>query len=136
MLVNASFMYPENTPTTKEAYYYRAIHEKFFPKVWHSSLVRELIFHEFDFFDFWFSEQNAARLTVPGGPSVTCSTAKAVEWDAAWSKKLDPSGRAALGVHEASYEGTQNTNTKTADLMNDSLQTFPEGFVEKTATVV
>ncbi|GJY77531.1 hypothetical protein Tco_0483332 [Tanacetum coccineum] len=40
---------------------------------------------------------NAARLTVPGGPSVACSTAKAVEWDASWSKNLDPSGRAALG---------------------------------------
>lgn len=33
MLMNASFVYPENTPTTKEGYYYRAIFEKFFPKV-------------------------------------------------------------------------------------------------------
>ena len=33
MLMNASFIYPENTPTTKEAYYYRTIFEKFFPKV-------------------------------------------------------------------------------------------------------
>ncbi|KAK4411670.1 Asparagine synthetase [glutamine-hydrolyzing] 3 [Sesamum angolense] len=57
MLANASFVYPENTPTTKE-----------------------------------------------GGPSVACSTAKAVEWDAAWSKNLDPSGRAALGVHVAAYD--------------------------------
>ena len=48
--------------------------------------------------------QPAARSTVPGGPSVACSTAKAVEWDAAWSKLLDPSGRAALGVHDAAYE--------------------------------
>ncbi|KAL0396572.1 UNVERIFIED_CONTAM: Asparagine synthetase [glutamine-hydrolyzing] 3 [Sesamum calycinum] len=78
MLANASFVYPENTPTTKEGYYYRTIFERFFPK-------------------------NAARLTVPGGPSVACSTAKAVEWDAAWSKNLDPSGRAALGVHVAAY---------------------------------
>jgi asparagine synthase (glutamine-hydrolysing) len=37
---------------------------------------------------------------------VACSTAKAVEWDAAWSKNLDPSGRAALGVHDAAYEET------------------------------
>uniref|UniRef100_A0A8N4EUW2 Asparagine synthetase [glutamine-hydrolyzing] 2 isoform X2 n=1 Tax=Elaeis guineensis var. tenera TaxID=51953 RepID=A0A8N4EUW2_ELAGV len=79
MLKNASFVYPENTPTTKEAYYYRTIFEKFFPK-------------------------NAARSTVPGGPSVACSTAKAVEWDAAWSKNLDPSGRAAVGVHTAAYK--------------------------------
>ncbi|KAM0831128.1 hypothetical protein ACQ4PT_065752 [Festuca glaucescens] len=81
MMMNASFVYPENTPTTKEAYYYRTVFEKFYPK-------------------------NAARLTVPGGPSVACSTAKAVEWDAAWSKLLDPSGRAALGVHDAAYEDT------------------------------
>lgn len=79
MLMNASFVYPENTPTTKEAYYYRTIFEKFYPK-------------------------NAARSTVPGGPSVACSTAKAVEWDASWSKNLDPSGRAALGVHADAYK--------------------------------
>ncbi|CAH2073284.1 unnamed protein product, partial [Thlaspi arvense] len=79
MLTNASFVFPDNTPLTKEAYYYRTIFEKFFPK-------------------------SAARATVPGGPSVACSTAKAVEWDAAWSQNLDPSGRAALGVHVAAYE--------------------------------
>ncbi|MBA0562688.1 hypothetical protein Golob_007713 [Gossypium lobatum] len=79
MLINANFIYPENTPTTKEGYYYRTIFEKFFPK-------------------------NAARSTVPGGPSVACSTAKAVEWDAAWSENPDPSGRAALGVHASAYE--------------------------------
>ncbi|KAJ6677972.1 ASPARAGINE SYNTHETASE [GLUTAMINE-HYDROLYZING] 3 [Salix viminalis] len=95
MLMNASFVYPENTPTTKEAYYYRTIFEKFFPK-------------------------NAARSTVPGGPSVACSTAKAVEWDASWSKNLDPSGRAALGVHAAAYEETGNTEA--ANLMNGSPQ--------------
>lgn len=42
MLMNASFIYPENTPTTKEAYYYRTIFEKFFPKVQcYSFLVSE-----------------------------------------------------------------------------------------------
>ena len=51
-----------------------------------------------------FPGQNAARSTVPGGPSVACSTAKAVEWDAAWLKNLDPSGRAALGIHDAAYQ--------------------------------
>ncbi|KAG2263978.1 hypothetical protein Bca52824_071057 [Brassica carinata] len=30
-----------------------------------------------------FIPKSAARATVPGGPSVPCSTAKAVEWDAA-----------------------------------------------------
>ncbi|KAF5177142.1 Asparagine synthetase [glutamine-hydrolyzing] [Thalictrum thalictroides] len=44
------------------------------------------------------------RSTVPGGPSVACSTAKALEWDAAWLKNPDPSGRAALGVHADAYK--------------------------------
>lgn len=79
MMSNAKFIYPHNTPTTKEAYYYRMIFERFFP-------------------------QNSAILTVPGGPSVACSTAKAIEWDAQWSGNLDPSGRAALGVHLSAYE--------------------------------
>ncbi|KAI7751066.1 hypothetical protein M8C21_001159, partial [Ambrosia artemisiifolia] len=51
--------------------------------------------------------KNAVRLTLPGGPSVACSTSKTVEWDASWSKNLDPSGRAALGVHTAAYENTK-----------------------------
>nr|GMC93258.1 asparagine synthetase [glutamine-hydrolyzing] 2 [Ipomoea batatas] len=89
MLANASFVYPENTPTTKEAYYYRTIFERFFPK-------------------------NAARSTVPGGPSVACSTARAVEWDASWSKNLDPSGRAALGIHAAAYEDAPDAKTTTS----------------------
>ncbi|KAG6660966.1 asparagine synthetase [glutamine-hydrolyzing] 3-like [Carya illinoinensis] len=108
MLMHANFIYPENTPVTKEAYYYRAIFEKFFPK-------------------------NAARSTVPGGPSVACSTAKAVEWDASWSKHLDPSGRAALGVHAAAYE--EEVDVKNANPINGSPQKL-EGFVDKATTVV
>lgn len=79
MMSNAGHIYPHNTPATKEAYYYRMIFERLYP-------------------------QNSARLTVPGGPTVACSTAKAVEWDAKWAKILDPSGRAALGVHNSAYE--------------------------------
>ncbi|KAJ9167547.1 hypothetical protein P3X46_022191 [Hevea brasiliensis] len=79
MMQNAEHIFPHNTPTTEEAYYYRMIFERFFP-------------------------QNSARLTVPGGASVACSTAKAVEWDAAWSNNLDPSGRAALGFHLSAYD--------------------------------
>ncbi|KAK9168104.1 hypothetical protein Syun_000244 [Stephania yunnanensis] len=78
MMLNAAHIFPHNTPTTKEAYYYRMIFERFFP-------------------------QNSAKLTVPGGASVACSTAKAIEWDAAWSNNLDPSGRAAIGVHTSAY---------------------------------
>ncbi|XP_066355619.1 asparagine synthetase [glutamine-hydrolyzing]-like [Miscanthus floridulus] len=87
MLSNAKFILPHNTPTTKEAYYYRMIFERFFP-------------------------QKSAILTVPGGPSVACSTAKAIEWDAQWSANLDPSGRAALGVHLAAYEHEQEQDPK------------------------
>jgi asparagine synthase (glutamine-hydrolysing) len=83
MLSNAQFIFPHNTPTTKEAYYYRMIFERFFP-------------------------QKPAILTVPGGPSVACSTAKAIEWDAQWSVNLDPSGRAALGIHLDAYQQQQN----------------------------
>ena len=43
-------------------------------------------------------------MTVPGGASIACSTEKAIEWDASWSKNLDPSGRAALGVHNDAYK--------------------------------
>lgn len=63
---------------------------------------------------------------------MACSTAKAVEWDAAWSKNLDPSGRAALGVHAAAYEET--AGTKAASQNNGSPQQ-PQGTLEKTATV-
>ncbi|XP_048590812.1 asparagine synthetase [glutamine-hydrolyzing] [Brassica napus] len=80
MMSNAAHIFPHNTPLTKEAYYYRMIFERFFP-------------------------QNSARLTVPGGATVACSTAKAVEWDANWSNNMDPSGRAAVGVHLSDYDG-------------------------------
>jgi asparagine synthase (glutamine-hydrolysing) len=42
-------------------------------------------------------------MMVPGDPSVACSTTAAVEWDKAWAGNLDPSGRAAVGCHDASY---------------------------------
>ncbi|KAG0597217.1 hypothetical protein M758_UG321500 [Ceratodon purpureus] len=80
MLANAKHVYPHNTPNTKEGYYYRMIFERCFP-------------------------QESARLTVPGGPSVACSTAAAIAWDKAWANNLDPSGRAATGVHDSAYEG-------------------------------
>ncbi|CAA7036644.1 unnamed protein product [Microthlaspi erraticum] len=82
MMSNAAHIFPHNTPLTKEAYYYRMIFERFFP-------------------------QNSARLTVPGGATVACSTAKAVEWDASWSNNMDPSGRAAIGVHVSAYDGSK-----------------------------
>jgi len=53
---------------------------------------------------------------------VACSTAKAVEWDASWSKNLDPSGRAALGVHDAAYEDTPGEAPASADPVSDKSQ--------------
>ena len=66
--------YQYNTPVTKEALLYRRIFEQHFPG-------------------------DEAIRTVPGGPSIACSTPAAVEWDAAWKNSSDPSGRAIAGVH-------------------------------------
>ncbi|MFA6857712.1 MAG: asparagine synthase B [Treponema sp.] len=71
--------FPVNTPTTKEEYYYREIFSKFFPS------------------------ETAAK-TVPHEASIACSTAKALEWDAAWKNMDEPSGRAMKGVHVAAYK--------------------------------
>eukprot|EP00775_Hariotina_reticulata_P001849 gene1849-2182_t len=76
-LAAAQHRYLDNTPRTKEAYFYRSIFESHFP-------------------------QKAAAETVPGGPSVACSTATAALWDAAWAGKEDPSGR-AVAVHDDAY---------------------------------
>lgn len=83
-LAAAQHRYPDNTPRTKEAYLYRSIFEGHFP-------------------------QKAAADTVPGGPSVACSTATAALWDAAWAGKEDPSGRAVAGVHDSAYDASKAT---------------------------
>lgn len=70
--------FPVHTPVTKEEYYYRKIFESFFPG-------------------------NSCALTVPHEAGVACSTAKALEWDEAWKKMDEPSGRAISGVHEKAY---------------------------------
>lgn len=84
-LAAAQHRYPDNTPRTKESYYYRTIFEQHFPT-------------------------KAAVDTVPGGPSVACSTATAALWDAAWAGKEDPSGRAVAGVHDSAYEAAAPAN--------------------------
>lgn len=78
MMANAKFRFPLNTPQNKEEYRYRTIFEEHFP-----------------------SETAAA--TVPSVPSVACSTPVALEWDEAFKKMNDPSGRAVVSVHEDSY---------------------------------
>eukprot|EP00742_Colponemidia_sp_Colp-10_P006432 GILJ01006891.1.p1 GENE.GILJ01006891.1~~GILJ01006891.1.p1 ORF type:complete len:602 (-),score=96.60 GILJ01006891.1:204-2009(-) len=79
MFANAQFRFPEDTPKTKEAYFYRSIFESHFPQV-------------------------SARQTVPGGPSVACSTPAAIAWDASFRLNADPSGRSVLGVHDTAKQ--------------------------------
>ncbi|WP_299687180.1 asparagine synthase B [uncultured Vibrio sp.] len=74
----AKFRFPYNTPTTKEGYAYREIFEELFPL-------------------------DSAAECVPGGPSVACSSAKAIEWDESFKNCVDPSGRAVQAVHNDSY---------------------------------
>jgi asparagine synthase (glutamine-hydrolysing) len=74
-LKNARYRFPFNTPTTKEAYFYRDIFESHFPG-------------------------EAAAACVPGGPSIACSTPTAIAWDESFARNSDPSGRAVLGVHQ------------------------------------
>lgn len=78
-MANAAERFPVNTPMNKEEYYYRTIFEEHFPS-------------------------NTAARTVPHEASVACSTAIALEWDAAWKNMNDPSGRAVGGVHEQAYD--------------------------------
>ena len=67
--------FPINPPLNKEEYYYRSIFAEYFPS------------------------ESAAR-SVNQEASVACSTAIALEWDAAFKNMNDPSGRAVKGVHE------------------------------------
>ena len=72
--------FPFNTPATKEAAYFRTIFHSHFPNN---------------------NYGNGIEKTIPGGPSVACSTAKAIEWDASFSNPLnqDQSGR-MVDVHD------------------------------------
>ena len=78
-LETAAYRFPYNTPTTKEAYAYREIFEELFPL------------------------ESAAKC-VPGGPSIACSSAKAIEWDESFKNAADPSGRAIASVHNEAYK--------------------------------
>ena len=78
-MAHAAERFPIHTPQNKEEYYYRTIFEEHFPS------------------------ESAAR-SVPSVPSVACSTAEALAWDASFQGKNDPSGRAVAGVHEEAYK--------------------------------
>ena len=77
-MAHAAERFPINPPLNKEEYYYRSIFAEHFPS------------------------DSAAR-TVNQEASVACSTAIALEWDAAFRNMNDPSGRAVKGVHEQAY---------------------------------
>ena len=77
-MAHAAERFPINPPKNKEEYYYRSIFAEYFPS------------------------DSAAR-SVPSEASVACSTAIALEWDAAFRHLNDPSGRAVKGVHENAY---------------------------------
>ncbi|MDR1808814.1 MAG: asparagine synthase B [Prevotella sp.] len=78
-MAKAAERYPINPPMSKEEYWYRTMFEEHFPS------------------------DEAAR-TVPSVPSVACSTAVALEWDASFKNRIDPSGRAVKSVHTEAYD--------------------------------
>jgi len=75
---NAAHRFPINPPRSKEEYYYRTIFTEHFPS-------------------------DSAAACVPSEPSIACSTAIALEWDAAFKNNADPSGRAMSHVHTKGY---------------------------------
>lgn len=76
-MAHAAERFPINPPMNKEEYYYRSIFAEHFPS------------------------ESAAK-SVPSVPSVACSTAEALAWDASFTGKNDPSGR-AVNIHEEAY---------------------------------
>jgi asparagine synthase (glutamine-hydrolysing) len=76
---NAKYRFPINTPMSKEEYYYRVIFSEHFPS-------------------------DAAASCVPSVPSIACSTAEALAWDASFKNNADPSGRAMKTVHVQGYK--------------------------------
>ena len=78
-MTNVRYRFPINPPLTKEEYVYRTLYSDLFPS-------------------------DSAAQCVPSVPSVACSTPVALEWDEAFKKNADPSGRAVGSVHERGYK--------------------------------
>ena len=78
-MAHAAERFPINPPRNKEEYFYRSIFASHFPS------------------------DSAAR-TVPCVPSVACSSAEALAWDASFKNMNEPSGRAVSDVHNHSYK--------------------------------
>jgi asparagine synthase (glutamine-hydrolysing) len=77
-MTRAEGRFPFNTPVSKEAYWFRSVFEQHFPLA-------------------------SAAQTVPGGPTVACSTPEAILWDKELQEMNDPSGRAMRAVHQDAY---------------------------------
>lgn len=84
-LQTAETRFPEKTPKTKEAYYYR-------------TLFSQRLTHP------------RAHNVVPWSRSVACSTERALQWDRAWQKMDEPSGR-AVSVHSHGLPESSGTQT-------------------------
>jgi len=69
-----------------------------------------------DIFEQRFKGHKSAVDAVPFELSVACSTGKAIEWDAAFSKMVggEASGRAIAGVHVDAYGDLDESPTKKA----------------------
>jgi asparagine synthase (glutamine-hydrolysing) len=78
-MARAAERFPINPPLSKEEYWYRTLFEEHFASA-------------------------SAAGTVPSEPSVACSSATALQWDASFRKRIDPSGRAVQSVHEKAYD--------------------------------
>ena len=81
-MAHAAERFPINPPQNKEEYYYRSIFAEHFPS-------------------------DSAAKSVPSVPSVACSTAEALAWDASFQHLNDPSGRAVAGIHEQAYKSAR-----------------------------
>lgn len=81
-LKDATSRFPEKTPKTKEAYYYRTIFEQKFPHA-------------------------RACVVVPWAKSVACSTERALQWEKSWQTMDEPSGR-AVNIHSSSLQSLES----------------------------
>jgi len=74
---DAKKIFPSQTPSNKEEFYYRKIFVNHFPS-------------------------NSSSLTVPSEPSIACSSEIALKWDESFKNMNEPSGRAIKSVHNKS----------------------------------
>jgi asparagine synthase (glutamine-hydrolysing) len=91
------YLYPINTPVNKEGFFFRKI------------------------FQDNFNTEDAVK-SVPFVKSIACSTPAALEWDEAFKKLTDESGRAVTSIHNQAYkENVLEKQTKaSSEIQNGS----------------